>query len=161
MGPKEAIVECNRAIGISDDLYEAHLFKGEALLLDDDPDAAYREFSRARTINQHDRRAMEALKRTERLQKMKSRKDYYKILEVSKTATPSQIRKAYRKKALEWHPDKHKGETKEESERMIFEINEAYEVLNDAEKRGKYDRGEDLEEHQHQGHPFQHGSPFL
>ena len=78
--PKEAIVECNRAIGISDDLYEAHLFKGEALLLDDDPDAAYREFSRARTINQHDRRAMEALKRTERLQKMKSRKDYYKIL---------------------------------------------------------------------------------
>eukprot|EP01094_Clydonella_sp_ATCC50884_P029454 TRINITY_DN9231_c0_g1_i1.p1 TRINITY_DN9231_c0_g1~~TRINITY_DN9231_c0_g1_i1.p1 ORF type:complete len:500 (-),score=147.90 TRINITY_DN9231_c0_g1_i1:82-1581(-) len=154
--PKEAIVECNRALGIRDDLFEAHLFKGEAYLLEDELDLAYREISRARQVNQNDRRGMDAFRRVERLQKMASRKDYYKILGVNKASTPKEIRKAYRKLALEWHPDKHKADGKEEAQRRFTDINEAYEVLNDEEKRGKYDRGEDLQEQpsHSQGHPF-------
>jgi curved DNA-binding protein CbpA len=54
------------------------------------------------------------------------------VSDVPKGAAPAQIRKAYRKKALEWHPDKHKSdEMKEEAEKKFMEINEAYEVLSD------------------------------
>ncbi|MFA6570955.1 MAG: J domain-containing protein [Bacteroidota bacterium] len=64
-------------------------------------------------------------------------KDYYKILGVEKTATSEQIKSAYRKLALQYHPDKNKGN--KTSENKIKEINEAYEVLKNPEKRKKYD----------------------
>ena len=55
------------------------------------------------------------------------------------------IKKAFRKGALQWHPDKHKGEEAQQiAEKEFRELGEAYEVLSDEEKRGKYDRGEDL-----------------
>ncbi len=66
-------------------------------------------------------------------------KDYYKILGVSKTATQSDIKSAFRKLARQFHPDMVKPREREEAERRFKEINEAYEVLNDPEKRQKYD----------------------
>jgi len=65
-------------------------------------------------------------------------KDYYKTLGVSKTASASDIKRAYRKLAREHHPDRHSGDKKAED--RIKEINEAYEVLGDPEKRRKYDQ---------------------
>ncbi|MBD3270435.1 DnaJ domain-containing protein, partial [Candidatus Peregrinibacteria bacterium] len=65
-------------------------------------------------------------------------KDYYQILGVDKGAGETEIKKAYRKKAMEWHPDKHKGDT--EAEKKFKDINEAYEVLGDKQKRETYDR---------------------
>ncbi|XP_028249879.1 dnaJ homolog subfamily B member 2 isoform X2 [Parambassis ranga] len=65
--------------------------------------------------------------------------DYYSILGVSKTATQEDIKKAYRKLALKWHPDKN-PENKEEAERKFKELAEAYEVLSDTSKRDAYDR---------------------
>lgn len=70
---------------------------------------------------------------------MAEKSDYYDILGVSKDANPEEIKKAYRKQALEWHPDKHK-DNKEAAEKRFKEINEAYQVLSDAEKRKAYDR---------------------
>jgi DnaJ homolog subfamily C member 3 len=128
---REAMDECNHAIGINDNLFEAHLFKAEAHLLLDEIDAAYREFSRAQQVNQHDHRAAEGLQRVARLQQMAKRKDYYKILGIDKETPRAMIRKAYRKKALEWHPDKHPEDKKAEAEARFQEINEAYEILND------------------------------
>jgi curved DNA-binding protein len=64
-------------------------------------------------------------------------KDYYKILGVSKTATTDEIKKAYRKLALKYHPDKNPGN--KSAEEKFKEINEANEVLSDNEKRKKYD----------------------
>jgi curved DNA-binding protein len=64
--------------------------------------------------------------------------DYYSILGVSKNATNDEIKKAYRKLAVKYHPDKNAG--KKEAEEKFKQINEAYEVLSDAEKRKKYDR---------------------
>lgn len=66
--------------------------------------------------------------------------DYYQALGVPRDADAAAIKKAYRKLALEWHPDRHQGDKKEAAERRFKELSEAYEVLSDAEKRKKYDR---------------------
>jgi len=70
---------------------------------------------------------------------MAAKSDYYDILGVSKSATSDEIKKAYRKQALEWHPDRHK-DNKEEAEKHFKEINEAYQVLSDPEKKSAYDQ---------------------
>lgn len=64
--------------------------------------------------------------------------DYYEVLGVSKEATEDEIKKAYRRRALEFHPDKNPGDA--EAERKFKEAAEAFDVLNDADKRARYDR---------------------
>ena len=64
-------------------------------------------------------------------------KDYYKILGVDKNASQEAIKKAYRKLAKKYHPDSNPGD--KNAEEKFKEINEAYEVLSDEEKRKKYD----------------------
>ncbi|MCL2335994.1 MAG: DnaJ domain-containing protein [Firmicutes bacterium] len=66
--------------------------------------------------------------------------DYYKTLGVERGATEKEIKTAYRKLARKWHPDLHAGDDKQQAEEKIKQINEAYEVLSDQEKRAKYDR---------------------
>ena len=69
--------------------------------------------------------------------------DYYKILGVTKEATDAEIKKAYRKPALKWHPDKNPN-NRAEAEEKFKKINEAYSVLSDKDKRRQYDRGGDF-----------------
>lgn len=64
--------------------------------------------------------------------------DYYEILDITRTATAEEIKKAYRKKALQYHPDRNPGDS--EAEKRFKEISEAYEILSDDKKRQLYDR---------------------
>jgi curved DNA-binding protein len=77
--------------------------------------------------------------------------DYYELLGVARGATQDEIKKAYRKLALKWHPDRHEKAGREEAEKKFKAISEAYEVLSDAEKRQRYDRF---------GKNWQHGQEF-
>lgn len=67
-----------------------------------------------------------------------SKRDYYEVLSVSRTASDGEIKTSYRKLAMQWHPDKNPGNV--ESEAKFKEINEAYDCLKDAQKRAAYDR---------------------
>lgn len=85
-----------------------------------------------------------------------SKRDYYEILGVSKTASPDEIKKAFRRSAVKHHPDKQGGD-----ETKFKEVNEAYEILKDQDKRQRYDQfghagvGSDPG-----GNPFGGGNPF-
>lgn len=63
--------------------------------------------------------------------------DYYKILELDKDATESEIKKAFRRLSVKFHPDKNPGD--QESAQRYLKVNKAYEVLNDQEKKQMYD----------------------
>ncbi len=76
-----------------------------------------------------------------------SKRDYYDILGVKKSAEAKELKKAYRRLARKYHPDLHPGEKKASMEKKFQELNEAYEVLGDEATRKKYDRyGHDWKE---------------
>lgn len=98
--------------------------------------------------------------------KRSKNKDYYKVLGVAHDADERQIKSAYRKLSKLHHPDKavKQGLTKEEAEKKMAAINEAYEVLSNPELRARFDRGDDPNSHEQQqyhGHPFGSGQPFM
>jgi molecular chaperone DnaJ len=82
-------------------------------------------------------------------------KDYYSTLWVNKSATDAEIKKAYKKQAMQYHPDRNKGDKKAEAK--FKEINEAYQILGDKEKKKNYDQFGSAE-----GNPFgwANGNPF-
>jgi len=77
--------------------------------------------------------------------------DYYEVLGVERSASAEDIKKAYRKLALQWHPDRHKDADRTAAEEKFKRINEAHAVLSDPEKRERYDRF---------GQHWEHGQDF-
>jgi DnaJ homolog subfamily B member 4 len=93
--------------------------------------------------------------------KTKKTQDYYEILGVKRECTESEIKKAYRKLAMEYHPDKHMQdslEDKKNSEDKFKEINKAYEILGDQQKRKRYDQFGDEEFSNARGYQFNNAS---
>jgi len=71
---------------------------------------------------------------------MASKRDYYEILGVAKNAAEEDIKKAYRKLAMKYHPDRNQGDGAKKAEEQFKEVKEAYEMLSDAQKRAAYDQ---------------------
>ncbi|KAG1437072.1 hypothetical protein G6F56_013281 [Rhizopus delemar] len=100
-------------------------------------DESIKEYQKVIEADRPKREYRTLLRKAKLAQKRSLRKDYYKILGVSKTATETEIKKAYRKLALQHHPDKNAGD--EPSEVRFKEIGEAYSILSDPDKRAMYD----------------------
>ncbi|XP_010920872.1 dnaJ protein P58IPK homolog A [Elaeis guineensis] len=142
---KDAINSCTEALEIDEELVEALAQRGEAKLITEDWEGAVEDLKIAAQKSPQDMNIREALMRAEKSLKLSKRKDWYKILGVSRTASIAEIKRAYKKLALQWHPDKN-VDNREEAEAKFREIAAAYEVLGDEDKRTRYDRGEDVDD---------------
>ncbi|XP_023027384.2 dnaJ homolog subfamily C member P58IPK [Leptinotarsa decemlineata] len=165
----EAIKMCTEALNYNEDP-NIYCDRAEAYLQAELYDDAIRDYRSALEINSHLDRAKEGLNKAEKRQKQAEQRDYYKILEVKRTASKKEIVKAYRKMAQKWHPDNYQNDEKMKkiAEKKFIDIAAAKEVLTDEEKRKQFDNGEDpLDPESGRGgmpnfHHFQsfHGSPF-
>jgi DnaJ homolog subfamily C member 3 len=138
----DAITYCNEALKTEKDP-STLCDLAEALIGEEMYDDGIRSYQEALEMDENLQRAKEGIERAKRLQKQAETRDYYKILDVPRTATTKEITKAYRKMAQKWHPDNF---AQNESERKIAEkkfidIAAAKEVLTDAEKRAQFDNG--------------------
>ncbi|ORX92117.1 TPR-like protein [Basidiobolus meristosporus CBS 931.73] len=156
---------CTEVLNSDENNVEALVGRGEAHMLNDEFEEAVRDFTKANELNGHDQEIQEKLMRAQRLLKQSQTKDYYKVLGVNRSATKREIKKAYRKLAGQWHPDKYKGDLSPDAvAKKMSEINEAYEVLSDDELRARFDHGDDPNDptggQQHHGNPFGQGNPM-
>lgn len=156
---------CDHALRIDGNNAAAHAKLSEALLGLEQFEDAVREAKRAYELDESSREYQEAVHRAEAALKQSKNKNYYKILGVARDVSSKEIKKAYRKQALEWHPDKHADKEdveREEVNKKFHDIAEAYEILSNEEKRAAYDRGEDVTGNgqSQQQDPFQRGNPF-
>lgn len=140
---KKAIRACTEAIKIEPSNVNAYCDRAGAHLLEDNLDEALKDYKSAKEKNTNSNCANDGINKVNKLIKQSKKKDYYKILGVSRTASKPEIMKKFRKMAAKWHPDKFKDEEREEAEKKFIDIAAAKEVLTDPDKRAKYDQGED------------------
>lgn len=144
---QEALSDCNKSLELNDKYVKSYLRRAEIKMKLGEFDQAVNDYYKIKEIDPSQN--VNNLIKTAQLEAQKAkRKDYYKILEVEKTATDAEIRKAYRKLALIWHPDKNNesDEKKKIAEKKFKEIAEAYSVLSDKNKRQRFDSGMDVDD---------------
>ncbi|KAF2196513.1 TPR-like protein [Delitschia confertaspora ATCC 74209] len=158
---KKAAPYCTEALKHNPTSLHGLLAQAQRELDADDFDAAIRTLETAKEHHPHHQKIQELLHKAHNLLKRSKQKDYYKVLGVSRDADERQIKSAYRKLAKQFHPDKasEQGYTPEEAQTRMASINEAYEVLSDPELKQRFDNGDDPNNPEQQGSPFQ-GNPF-
>jgi DnaJ family protein C protein 3 len=109
---------------------EVLISRAEAHILNEEYELALADYQRAHE-SEDSSRVQDGLKRVQKLIKQSKKRDYYKILNVRRTANKAEVLRAYRKLAIKWHPDKYEGEDKKKAEKMFIDIAAAKEVLTD------------------------------
>lgn len=154
---------CPEALQLVPNSLHGLLFQAEQQLDAENYDAAIGTLNSAKEHHPGANIVQQKLQEAQVALKRSKQKDYYKVLGVSKDADERDIKKAYRKMTKIYHPDKiqAQGVSKDEAEKKMAQINEAYEVLSDPELKARFDRGEDPNDPMANqgGNPFQ-GSPF-
>ncbi|KAI1262051.1 DnaJ domain-containing protein [Xylariaceae sp. FL1019] len=161
---KKASTYCTEALELDESSFYGLLHKAKVQMDAEDFEGCVGTLTKASEVKPDKKNIINPLMQKAQVALKRSKtKDYYKILGVTHDADDRQIKAAYRKLSKQHHPDKamKQGLTKEEAEKKMAGINEAYEVLSDPELRTRFDRGDDPNSHeQQQQHPFQ-GSPFM
>ncbi|KAK2575107.1 hypothetical protein KPH14_008833 [Odynerus spinipes] len=144
----ESIIECTEALKIDEKYLKALLRRGMSYQELNEYEEAVRDFEKACKID-NSRENKRYLLGAKMALKRSKRKDYYKILGIDKNASTDDIKKAYRKRAMVHHPDRHANATegeKKEQEKKFKEVGEAYGILSDPKKRSRYDSGHDMDD---------------
>lgn len=129
---KEARQGCTEALAIRNDEARILCDRAEAYLAEDMFDEAVNDYRKALEIDETFMRAKEGLDKAQKRQKQASKRDYYKILGLKRSARKKEINKAYRKLAQKWHPDNFQDEDeKKKAEKKFMDIAAAKEVLSD------------------------------
>uniref|UniRef100_A0A8C5AUW7 DnaJ homolog subfamily C member 7-like n=1 Tax=Gadus morhua TaxID=8049 RepID=A0A8C5AUW7_GADMO len=144
----QAIEDCTSAIKLDPTYIKAYLRRAQCYTDTEQYDDAVRDYEKVYQTEKT-KEHKQLLKAAQLELKKSKRKDYYKVLGIGKNATDDEIKKAYRKRALMHHPDRHSAATTEvqkEEEKKFKEVGEAFTVLSDPKKKCRYDSGHDLDD---------------
>ncbi|KAN0082098.1 hypothetical protein V8E54_003396 [Elaphomyces granulatus] len=155
--PKKAKPYCTEALSNNPKSLHGLLFKAQAYIDSEDFEQAVNTLASAKEHHSNSNELHTLLQKAQILLKRSKQKDYYKVLGVSRDADERTIKRSYRQLTKIHHPDKviSQGVTKEDAEKRMASINEAYEVLSDPELKARYDNGDDPNDPQRGGNPFQ------
>lgn len=143
-----ALTDINNALKLNPDFTKAYMRRGNIYTHLGKYQEAYADYEIVRERDPHYPELEQSIRLTKLEEKKSKRKNYYKILGVEQNSTQNDIKKAYKRAALQWHPDKN-SETEERrqlAEKTFKDIGEAYSILSNPEKRSRYDQGEDISE---------------
>ena len=165
---EESLAHCTKHNSHEGTSISSRMLYAEALVLNERFEEAMVEYRAVLEADQHSKEAREGLQQAERLYKRSKEIDYYKLLNVSRSASAREIKRAYHKLAVEWHPDKNPDD-REAAEIKFKAVAQAHEVLSDPDMRKKYDAGEDVtgqpgegqQQQQQQGHWMHHGGQHV
>lgn len=137
-----AISDCDRALQLDPSYTKAKRTRAKALGESGKWQDAVNELKNIAETNPEEPGIAKEIRNAELELKKSKRKDYYKILGLEKDANDHEIKRAYRKLAIQHHPDKNPDDA--EAENRFKDVGEAYETLSDPQKKARYDSGEDL-----------------
>lgn len=144
---EEALLDCNKSLELNEKYVKSYLRRAEIKMKMGEFDGALTDYYKIKELDPTQN--VNNLINNAQMEAQKAKhKDYYKILGIEKTATEDEIRKAYRKLALKWHPDKNNEneEKKNIAVKRFKEIAEAYSILSDKTKRQRFDSGMDVDD---------------
>ncbi|KAK4880754.1 hypothetical protein RN001_008900 [Aquatica leii] len=145
---QEAVADCTAALNLDETYLKALLRRAKCYTDLGEHEEAVRDYEKAFKMDKS-RETKKLLQDAKLALKKFKRKDYYKILGVDRSATDNEIKKAYKKRALVHHPDRHANASeaeKKDQEKKFKEVGEAYGVLSDPRKKARYDSGQDMED---------------
>lgn len=145
---KEALGDCDRAIELDETYIKAYLRRAKINMDLEQFEDAVRDYEKVNKMEKN-RDYKRLLHEAKLALKKSQRKDYYKILGIDRNANDDEIKKAYKKRALVHHPDRHSSATEEEKkeqEKKFKELGEAYGILSDPKKKSRYDNGHDIDD---------------
>ena len=144
-----AVADCDAALDTQPRHLKCLLRRGACHLELEEWQKAIDDYERAHEVEPDDAGIKQSLRNAKIELKKSKRKDLYKLLGVTRKATDHEIKKAYKKMALQLHPDRHTGASDEEKadmEKKFKELGEAFEILSDPQKKQRWDNGESIDE---------------
>jgi DnaJ family protein C protein 7 len=141
----EALKDINRSIQLNERYWKAYMRRGNIYMVLKMYEEAKYDFQKVKDNDPSNKDIHKLLEDSKKEESKAKKRDYYKILEINKDASADEIRKAYKKLALKWHPDRNceSEESQQMAEKAFRDINDAYSVLSDTKKKQQYDMGMD------------------